>query len=335
MLLSQNSPALLPENSVPTSVLGQTEIRIKGKDTFVPSAQIDGRTVISLGTWLKIASIQDEDLVEGELFQNPELFVQALKQTTLGTDIFTFAQKLPNLKPRFSYRFELENFAVIPITTFSDWWEKRVEASVRRAVRKSAKEGVVAKLAEFDEELIKGIVNINNETSVRQGRKFWHFGKSFEQVRKENSTYSQRNAFLGAYYQNQLIGYMRITFAGKVANIVQLLSMIHHYDKRPANALIAAAIKLCEKMGMSHLMYYNYIYNDPKSSLTEFKRRNGFEKVLLPRYYVPLTAKGRIALLFGLQRGLTQRIPRPVLTQILRIRSSWYLRNAKAGEGAA
>ena len=42
-------------------------------------------------------------------------------------------------------------------------------------------------------------------------------------------------------------------------------------------------------------MYCNYVYNDPNSSLTEFKRRNGFEKVLLPRYYIPLTLKGKLA----------------------------------------
>jgi len=76
-------------------------------------------------------------------------------------------------------------------------------------------------------------------------------------------------------------------------------------------------------------MYCNYIYNDPKSSLTEFKRRNGFEQVLLPRYYIPLTLKGKIALRLGLHRGLVQRIPKAVLSQLLKIRNSWYGRRLK------
>jgi hypothetical protein len=114
-----------------------------------------------------------------------------------------------------------------------------------------------------------------------------------------------------------------------VANIVQLLSKIKHYDKRPANALIAKAVQLCEQQGISYLTYCNYIYNDPKSSLTEFKRRNGFEQALLPRYYIPLTLKGKIALRLGLHQSLAQRIPKPVFSQLLKIRSFWYERRLK------
>ena len=51
--------------------------------------------------------------------------------------------------------------------------------------------------------------------------------------------------------------------------------------------------------------------------LTEFKRRNGFEQILLPRTYIPLTAKGRVALRLKLHRGTWAMLPgwlkRPVL----------------------
>jgi hypothetical protein len=73
-------------------------------------------------------------------------------------------------------------------------------------------------------------------------------------------------------------------------------------------------------------MYCNYVYNDPESSLTEFKRRNGFEKVVLPRYYIPLTLKGKIALGLGFHRRLVERIPKPVVTRLLKIRSYLYER---------
>ena len=109
--------------------------------------------------------------------------------------------------------------------------------------------------------------------------------------------------------------------------------MMKHYDKRPANALIAKAVEICAQKGISHLVYYSYIYNDPKSSLTEFKRRNGFEKVLLPRYYIPLTAKGKIALNLGLHRGLVKTIPNPLLSHLLRFRSLWNAHRVKAVEG--
>lgn len=224
---------------------------------------------------------------------------------------------------------EWDNLAVIPITTYSEWWEHRVEASVRRAVRKAAKAGVVVKVAKFDDAFVRGIATINNETPIRQGRPFWHYQKSLDEVRSENSTYAERNTFLGAYYQDELIGFVRLTYADSVANIVQILSMIKHYDKRPANALIAKAVEVSEQMGMAHLMYYSYVYNDPRSSLTEFKRRNGFERILVPRYYIPLTLKGRLALRAGLHHGLARRIPKAMLARMLNVRSQWYARRLK------
>jgi hypothetical protein len=314
--------------------VGHTAIRVKGKAVSVPSVEIGDRTVITTGKWLKIAAVQDEDLVEGEIVADPASFVQRLKETELNADIFTFVQKLPDTTPRYTYHIEWDNFAVIPITTFSEWWDKRIESSVRRAVRKAAKTGVVVKLAEFDDAFVKGIVNINDETPIRQGRPFWHYRKSFDAVKSENSTYAERNAFLGAYYNGELIGFIRMTYADAVANIVQILSITKHYDKRPANALIAKAVEVCAQKGISHLVYYNYIYNDPNSSLTEFKRRNGFDKALLPRYYIPLTAKGKIALKLGIHRELAKSIPKPLLGRILKIRSLWNVRRLKAVEGA-
>jgi hypothetical protein len=318
---------------LPITGVCHTEIRVKGKTVLVPSVKIDERTVITTGKWLKTATVQDEDLLEGETVADPGSFIQHLKETDLTADIFTFAQKLPNTTPKYPYHMEWENFAVIPITTFSDWWETRVEPSVRRAARKAVKSGVVVKIVEFDDVFVRGIVRINNETPIRQGKAFWHYQKSFEAVKLENSTYSERNAFLGAYFKDELIGFIRLTYSDRVANIVQLLSLMKHYDKRPANALIAKAVEICEQKGISHLMYYNYIYNDPKSSLTEFKRRNGFEQILLPRYYISLTAKGKIALRLGFHRGLVKSIPKPLLSQLLKIRSHWNAHRLKAVEG--
>lgn len=306
--------------------MNTTEVRVKGKAVSVPSAQIQGRTVLAGGKWIEIAAVQDEELIIGETTTDPESFIAELKESGLHADIFTFAQRIPNTSPHHKLHFEWENLAIVPITTYSDWWEKRVESSVRRAVKKAAKQGILVRVVEFDDDFVRGIVGINNETPIRQGRSFWHYQKSFDAVRDENSTYPGRNTFLGAYYQGELIGFMRLIHAGKLASVVQLLSMIKHYDKRPTNALIAKAVEVCEQLGVSYLMYCNYVYNDPSSSLTEFKRRNGFEKVLVPRYYIPLTLKGKVALGLGLHRRLVERIPKPVVSRLLKIRSYWYER---------
>jgi hypothetical protein len=308
----------------------RTLIRVKGEPAFVPSARIDGRTIIRTGKWLKMAAVQDEDLVEGESITDPGSFLHRLKKSGLKADVFTFSQRLPETTPKYQFHTEWDNVAAIPISTYSEWWEKRTDPGVRRAVRRAAKFGVEVKVAHFDDAFVEGIVKINNETPVRQGKPFWHYQKSFDAVKLENSTYADRNIFLGAYWENELIGYIRMTLVGTVGSVIQVLTMMKHFDKRPANALIAKAVEVCEQNKLSHLMYCNYVYNDPDSSLTEFKRRNGFEMVLLPRYYIPLTLKGQAALRLGLHRGVAQLLPKPLLIRLLKLRSQWYARQAKA-----
>ena len=41
------------------------EIHVRGKAVCVPSAQIESRTVITTGNWLKVAAVRNEELVEG------------------------------------------------------------------------------------------------------------------------------------------------------------------------------------------------------------------------------------------------------------------------------
>ena len=59
---------------------------------------------------------------------------------------------------------------------------------------------------------------------------------------------------------------------------------------------------------------------DGNSSLTEFKRRNGFSRVDFPRYYVPLTTVGGLALALGIHRGWQNLLPPSVWTSMHGIR---------------
>src|SRR5664279_4004297 len=74
--------------------IGQTEIHVKGKPVKVPSAQIEGTTVLASGTWLKTAMVQDEELTLSDSVVDPESFVSQLKKSGLAADIVTFSQKL-------------------------------------------------------------------------------------------------------------------------------------------------------------------------------------------------------------------------------------------------
>lgn len=309
-----------------------TEIRVKGKAVRVPSAEIEGRVVLATGRWLKMAAVQDEELVEGETVADPERFVARLKQSGLAADLFTFAQKLPETSPKYAYHIEWDNLAVIPITTYAHWWEKRAESSVRRAVRKANKVGVVARLAEFNDAFVQEVCRIYNDTPVRQGRAFWHYQKDFPAVKRDLSTYCERSVFLGAYYRDELIGFMKIVYVGTIASMLQIFTQARHFDKNPSNALIAKAVENCELDRMSHLTYGRFVYNGASSSLAAFKRRNGFEQVLLPRYYIPLTPKGSLALKLKLHQPLAARIPGPLLGWLLKLRSLWYARKGQAAK---
>ena len=115
-----------------------------------------------------------------------------------------------------------------------------------------------------------------------------------------------------------------MVYVDHVATLMHIISMNEHYDKRPMNALIAKAAEVCEQKGISQLIYGKFIYgNKRRSSLVEFKRRNGFEQVNFPRYYIPLTLRGKIFVRLRLYRDLNALIPEPILQPLLSLRA-WY-----------
>ncbi len=341
------SPATKMEMHAPPSESGRetagkegrktinTDIRIKGKTLFVPSVQVEGRTVITNGKWLKVAAVRHEDLVEGDTVTDPDRFLAQLKKSGLKADIFTFAQRAPDGIPRYRYHKEWENVASISITTFEHWWKECTEYSIRKAVNKANKLGVVSRVVAFSDEFVEATRPIYNEIPVRQGKAFWHYGKDFQTIKHELGDYLDRSIFIGAYHQNELIGFIKMAWVGTTATITQILSMKKHFDKRPNNALIAKAIEICVSEGKSHFLYGSFVYHDPNSTLTEFKQRNGFEALPVPRYYIPLTAKGTAALKMGLHRGIAANTPTPILRQFLKLRRLWTARRLKSDEKAA
>ena len=115
-----------------------------------------------------------------------------------------------------------------------------------------------------------------------------------------------------------------MVYVDDMATIFHIISMDEHYDKRPQNALIAKAAEVCEQKGISHLIYGKFIYgNKRRSSLVEFKRRNGFQQVNFPRYYIPLTLLGELFVRLRLYRGFSGLVPEPILHVVLSCRA-WY-----------
>jgi len=152
---------------------------------------------------------------------------------------------------------------------------------------------------------VQGIKDLCDETPVRQGTRFWHHGKSFEAIKEVHGTYCERAEHIGAYLGEELIGFIKMVYVDNFAKTMHVISKEKYFDKRPTNALIAKAVEICAEKGLSHFVYGEYKYlGKEKSSLAEFKRRNGFEEAKYPRYFAPLTMKGRLAVQTGLHLGM-------------------------------
>ena len=309
------------------------EFTSQGKLVRVPSVEIEGRTVIARGGKFKLASVFDEAVTPGELVKNPETFVAALKASGLKADVLTFFQRPPDVTPKFPHHYDWDNYAVIDTTSYEAWWEK-LPQEARKNTRRAAKRGVEVKVVSFDDELVRGIQKLCNESPVRQGKPFWHYGKDFETIKRDHATYLDRSEFIGAYFEGELIGFIKMAYVDRLGFIFHILAMNAHNDKRPINALVAKAVEVCSQKGLKYFVHDKYTYGNKKqSSLLEFKRRNGYEQIDYPRYYIPLTFKGRIVVALRLYRGAIGLLPGPVLTALLTVRG-WFNRSKEKGAPA-
>ncbi len=302
------------------------EISIKGRRVNVPALAVGGNRIIARGKWLKIASIHDEAWLEAEL-DDPEACVRELKSKETGgprADIFTFSQKPTSVQPKYQYYREMDSVAAVSLSTFKQWWESLPQEG-RKNVRRSQKRGVTVKVMEFGEDLLKGIMGVNNDSPVRQNTPNVHYGKSLDQTRIDHSAFVDRSDFICAVCDDEMIGYAKVVYRGQVASILNFVPKSSQTDKRPANALMAKIVEACEEKGVSCLTYGFYNYgNKRESSLREFKTRNGFEEILVPRYYVPLTLWGSLGLKMGIHRGLLGILPHRAIVFGIGLRAKWY-----------
>ncbi len=303
----------------------ETSTSVKGRPVAAPAIIADGFTIVVTGRWLKSGSVKSEEFVLRDPSADPERLVEELRRQPATGDVFTFTQRAPDVTPRHLYPMRWDNFAVLPILGYSEWWEKRLNQDTRRCVRVAAKRGLVVRQAVFDDEFVGGIQGIYNETPIRQDRRFPHYGKDFETVKRENCTFADRAVYIGAFFGPELVGFLKMVYVGKTASIMQILSKISHYDRRPMNALMAKAVEICNEKQMSYLQYRKYVYRKGlPDTLTEFKRRNGFEQLNIPRYYVPLTAQGRVAVALGLQLGVAELLPKSLVVAAKAFRSRFF-----------
>lgn len=234
-----------------------------------------------------------------------EKFAEKLRER--GVDIFTFIERKwcsTISSPSKTWIKANDNIALLQVTSYDEWW-KKIGKKTRNMVRKAEKCGVRTEIAKPNERLAEGIWKIYNETPVRQKRGFPHYGTPLKAVR-ESVLSSENCTYIGAYFKNELAGFIKLVHGNNITIISQILSLQKHWDKAVNNALIAKAVEVCADKRIRWLMY-GRMGNHP--TLDKFKRNNGFAQFQLTRYYIPLTRKGKIATYLGLHREIKDVLP--------------------------
>jgi hypothetical protein len=292
----------------------------RGKLLPVDGIQIDGKRLVVQGRFLTVAQLRDEWYDE---CGDPELMKTALMACSPTPDIFTFCQRLPDTIPAYAYYHEPEALSAIPLHGFQHWWDKQIKSDTRKKAKRAEKRGIEIKVVSFDDALVRGVIEIFNETPVRRGKPFWHYRKSFDTVKEELSRDLAASKFIGAYEGEALVGFVKLVCApGRFANPGLIVSKLEARKKYVNNALMAKSVEVCCEDGVPYLTYTKW----RRGTQAEFLIRHGFEKTLLPRYWIPLTKKGTMALQLGLHRDIRTRIPDGVMRVLLGLREAFYSR---------
>lgn len=239
-------------------------------------------------------------------------------------DVFTFLERKWCYKvedPAETWVKATDNIALLHITDHQEWL-RIIGKKTRNMIRKAEKSGIRTEISEPNEVLAKGMWKIYNETPIRQERAFPHYGISLDSILKGLA--STRNAtYVGAYMQNELVGFVQLIHGDKITLISQILSLQKHWDKSLNNGLIDKTIEVSADRHKQWIMY-GRMGNHP--SLDRFKQSNGFNQFALTRYYVPITGKGKMAIRLGLQKEIKDSLPKAVKYPLFPV-YSWFSRN--------
>jgi hypothetical protein len=274
-----------------------------------------GKTEISVeGRMLKVARLRHEWF---EYLENPEAFVVQIKQAGVA-DILMFLQETHSERPKLAFQSEPASASVLTFKSFDDWW-KNLNFKARNKARKAQKSGVELRPAKLDDDFVRGVEVIYNESPLRQGRKFTHYGKSFATIKEDLSSFPECTFFIGAYHENRLIGFMKLFEGNRILRTVHILATFADRDKCVMDALIAKAVEIASQKNIFFLHYGDWAHQ----GLGAFRLKFGFERHDCPRYLVPLNWRGELALKTGLQRSWRERIPQNVKDQLTGAKNKW------------
>src|SRR6266550_5745651 len=225
----------------------------RGKAVAVPGVQIDDTRLVVEGRFLSVARLRDEWYDE---VADPDSVISSLKRCASVPDLLTFWQRLPATVPRYSYYHEPEVLSAIPLTNFQHWWNHQISSDTRKKAKRPGKRGIEIKEVPLTDDFVRGVMEVFNETPVRRGKPFWHYGKSFDTLKHGLSRDLEKSKFIGAYEGESLVGFMKLNFAeGRFANPGLIVSKLEARKKYVNNGLIAKAVELCTAASIPYLIY--------------------------------------------------------------------------------
>ena len=264
--------------------------------------------------------------IDGEVFTFPGNIPAVLERVrNYPIDLFTFLQHPARTGVLYKYPVELDNLAVLSISTFEHWWTKQARYSVRKQVKKAERAGIDLSEEPLSDELLEAITNIYNEVPTRQERKFRYYGVTLARVRELTCTFERRSIYITARLNGSIIGFIKLITQDDYATVLHILSLVAHRDKSPTNALLAHSVKVCAERNISQLSYGHFTYGKKDNDgIQVFKTTNGFERLDVPRYFAPQTTRGHIALKLGLHHRLREHVPEPMAAAFRSFRARWY-----------
>jgi hypothetical protein len=266
------------------------------------------------GKFFRVARLRHEWM---EFPDDPPALVEEVKQKRTA-DLFTFLQEAHYPRPELPFQRETTAASLLTIKSFDDWWEN-LHFKARNKARKAQKTGVEIREVGLDDDFVMGVQKLYNESPLRQGRKFTHYGKEFATIKEDLASLQGKTIFVGAYSKGELIGFMKL-FEGKgIIRIIHILAMLAHRDKCVMDALIARAVKICDEKNISHLHYGDWA----SRGLGVFRIKYNFQRHDCPRYFVPLTARGKFMLALRLHRPLRERLPQSWADRLAGVRNHW------------
>jgi len=268
------------------------------------------------GRFLKIAKLRHEWF---EYLEDPLGFVAALRSRHPIADVFMFLQESHYPRPSLPFHHELSDASVLTFNTYEDWW-KTLHFKVRNKARKVQKTGVDMRRVQLNDDFVRGVKGIYDESPIRQDRRFPHFGKSFDVVKEDLSSFLDRSLFIGAYHEGELVGFMKLFEGRDILRTIHIIAKISHRDKCVMDGLIAKAVEICGERHIRHLHYGDWA----SRGLGAFRAKFGFERHDCPRYFVPLSTRGRLMLALRLHHSFKQHMPQDWIDRVVMLRRKWY-----------